>query len=302
MADHEGLNGPDRGSTDPEVSVVVAVLNASKTLPRCVKSVAEQQDVETQLLVIDGGSTDGTRQLLETGGLPIDHWESGPDGGVYSAWNKALPKATGRWVCFLGADDYLRSPTVFRQLVEAGEAGGAELVCSRVLYEASRAGHRRVVGQPWDWTKMTRFMCVAHPGLLHRRDLFERFGHFSEQYRIAGDYEFLLRLGAGTQAVFVDEPTVCTGASGLSADSSAMLREMRLVQSRHPQIGPRRASLNYGWCVFERVIWELKERLPFALPEHPALRVVGGALGLHRHDYQAGPDGGAGATRKESRP
>lgn len=291
----------DAESKGPTVSVIVAALNAAPTLPGCIDSVSNQNGVTTELIVIDGGSQDGTAQVLKERAASIAYWESDTDRGVYHAWNKALRRATGTWVCFLGADDRLAQSDTLESLVEAGDRDEAGLVCSRVRYEAYEKSGQLVIGQPWSWSKMTSFMCVAHPGLLHRRTLFERFGEFSEEYRIAGDYEFLLRLGPGANASFVEKVSVNVGGIGLSSDISETLKEMRLIQNRHPQIGPLKASLNYGKCVGERVLWNLLERLPFSVPEHPVFRAAGGVLGLHRHDYDvpagsslgpAGRDGG----------
>lgn len=269
----------------PSVSVIVATLNAAATLGACIDSVAAQKGVSVELVVIDGGSADGTQRVIEERAGSVAFWQSEPDRGVYSAWNKALGRANGTWVCFLGADDRLAGPGTLKSLVEAGQRASADLVCSRVRYDPSEKSGSLVIGQPWSWRKMSSFMCVAHPGLLHRRDLFDRFGPFSEEYRIAGDYEFLLRLGPEARAAFVDEVTVEVGGSGLSSDGPGVLSEMRLIQSRHPEIGPVRATLNYARCVGERALWTAIEKLPFRVPDHPAIRAVGGALGLHRHDY-----------------
>lgn len=283
----------EEGGGTPAVSVIVAVLNAAQTIQGCVDSVTSQKDVVTELIVIDGGSTDGTQEILEANRAAIAHWESGPDRGIYHAWNKALPRATGAWVCFLGADDRLLGADTLKELVDAGEAAGADLVCSRVSYR----GEDRVVGQPWDWSKMRAFMCVAHPGLLHRRRLFDELGPFAEGYRITGDYEFLLRLGKEVAAAFVDRPTVQVGGSGLSSDTVGTLREARIVQGRHPEIGRLRAWLNYAMCLVERLMWWAIGRLPFALPKNAAFRTMGRLLGLHRHDYQPTPHAALGRNR-----
>lgn len=275
----------DAESKGPTVSVIVAALNAVATLPRCIDSVSNQDGVTTELIVIDGGSRDGTAQILEERAGSVAYWESKRDRGVYHAWNKALRRATGTWVCFLGADDQLAEPGTLKTLVEVGQEE-VDVVCSRVRYEASEKSGDLVIGQPWSWSKMMSFMCVAHPGLLHRRTLFERFGEFSEEYRIAGDYEFLLRLGPSATASFVDEVSVNVGGTGLSSDTPETLKEVRLIQSRHPEIGPVKAALNYRKCVGERVLWSVLERLPFKIPHHRVFRAAGGLLGLHRHDYE----------------
>jgi glycosyltransferase involved in cell wall biosynthesis len=265
------------------VSVIVATLNSAGTLAACIDSVSAQQGVSVELLVIDGGSTDGTVQILEANDDSIAYWVSEPDRGVYSAWNKALERAIGRWVCFLGADDKLARPGTLKTLVELGDRTDAELVCSRVRYRASEKAGSSVVGQPWDWTKMTRFMCVAHPGLLHRRSLFSRFGQFSEEYRIAGDYEYLLRLGERVATAFVEEVTVDVGGAGLSSDATGTLREVRLIQSLSPGIGPVRAGVNYLRNRSERLMWVVLDVVP--MPRNGLTRAVGRLLGMHRHDY-----------------
>jgi glycosyltransferase involved in cell wall biosynthesis len=270
----------------PSVSVIVATLDAAGTLAACIDSVSAQEAVSVELLVIDGGSTDGTVKILHANDASVAYWESEPDRGVYHAWNKALDRATGRWVCFLGADDKLAGPSTLKTLVEVGEQTDAELVCSRVRYQQREKGGDLVIGQPWSWRKLCSFMCLAHPGLLHRRDLFARYGKFSEDYRIAGDYEFLLRLGPSIRTAFVDEATVDVGGYGLSSDGPRVLNEMRLIQGRHPLVGPRRAKINYVKSLGERAIWTALDRLPIRLPDHPAVRAVGGVLGLHRHDYK----------------
>lgn len=267
----------------PSVSVIVATLDAVGTLAACIESVAAQEGVSVELLVIDGGSTDGTVKILQAYDDSIAYWVSEPDRGVYHAWNKALERATGRWVCFLGADDKLARPGTLKTLVELGDRTEADLVCSRVRYRASEKAGSSVVGQPWDWTKMTRFMCVAHPGLLHRRSLFDQFGQFSEEYRIAGDYEYLLRLGDTVAAAFAEEVTVNVGGAGLSSDATGTLREVRLIQSLVPEVGSLRAGVNYLRNRSERLMWVVLDVLP--MPRNGLTRAVGRLLGMHRHDY-----------------
>lgn len=265
------------------MSVIVATLNSAGTLAACIDSVSAQEGVSVELLVIDGGSTDATVQILKANDDSIAYWESAPDRGVYSAWNKALERATGRWVCFLGADDSLAQPGTLKTLVDLGEGTDAELVCSRVRYQASEKAGSSVVGQPWAWSKMTRFMCVAHPGLLHRRSLFDRFGRFSEEYRIAGDYEYLLRLGDRVTTAFLEEVSVNVGGAGLSSDATGTLREVRLIQSLAPEIGSLRAGVNYVRNRAERLLWIVLDVVP--VPRNALTRAVGRLLGMHRYDY-----------------
>ena len=90
----------------PLISIIVAVYNGEKTLQRCIDSVFSQTYPHKELIIIDGGSTDGTVDILQTNNDKITYWKSEPDNGIYQAWNKALDHAKSDWICFLGSDDY----------------------------------------------------------------------------------------------------------------------------------------------------------------------------------------------------
>src|SRR5262245_56615116 len=100
-------------SAAPRISVVVALLNRRDTLARCLDSVIAQTWRVRDIVLIDGGSTDGSLDLVRERAASIAYWESAPDRGLYHAFNKALAKAAGDWIYFLGADDYLWSPDAF---------------------------------------------------------------------------------------------------------------------------------------------------------------------------------------------
>jgi len=88
----------------------VAVRNGAHAVERLLLSYRDQSLPAKQLLVVDGVSTDGTLEVLEKHADLVDWCVSEPDRGVYSAWNKAVPRARGEWICFMGADDFFWSP------------------------------------------------------------------------------------------------------------------------------------------------------------------------------------------------
>lgn len=241
------------------VSIVVAVLNGRGTLQRCLDSIAGQDHPGKQLIVIDGGSTDGTLELLERNQRVIAHWETGSDRGIYSAWNKALERATGEWVCFVGADDYYLDPSALSEMAALGGAEDADLVCGRVWYVNDRGERQFTHGQAWSWERMKRRHSVSHTGMLHHARLFERHGRFNEGLRIAGDYEFLLRLGPGARAAFLDRAYLAMGNSGVSTSNSLQtMREVRRVQAGHPEIGHAAAWLHFGRSLAEHTWWSAR--------------------------------------------
>ena len=102
----------------PLITVIVAVFNGAKTLQHCIDSVAHQSYPNKDLIIIDGGSNDGTVDLLKTNYEQIKYWISEPDKGNYNAWNKGLSQAKGDWICFLGADDYFWDAQVLERMAE----------------------------------------------------------------------------------------------------------------------------------------------------------------------------------------
>lgn len=89
------------------ISIIIATYNAEKTLKRCLNSIVSQKKDQLELLIIDGCSTDRTMDIVREFAESIDVIVSEVDKGIYDAWNKGIRLATGEWIMFLGADDYL---------------------------------------------------------------------------------------------------------------------------------------------------------------------------------------------------
>ncbi|HWU71600.1 MAG TPA: hypothetical protein VN017_09645, partial [Pseudoxanthomonas sp.] len=102
-------------------------------------------------------------------------------------------------------------------------------------------------GQPWSYRKVARRMTICHPGALHNRNLFTRFGMFDTSYRIAADYEFLLRLPADSRTLHLNKIIVDVADGGISRSHRwKMLAERYKAQAQCPRIGRLRAAINYA--------------------------------------------------------
>jgi glycosyltransferase involved in cell wall biosynthesis len=124
MRTGDGVTQHESPSRSPYVSVVVAVFNGVDTLQRALDSLFAQTYRDWELVVIDGGSTDGSVAILERASDRISYWVSEPDRGIYDAWNKALSRLRGQWVVFLGADDYLADRSVLARANGAPPSDG----------------------------------------------------------------------------------------------------------------------------------------------------------------------------------
>jgi glycosyltransferase involved in cell wall biosynthesis len=181
-----------------KITVVIATLNVGSCLQGCLDSYRMQTWQMKELIIVDGGSTDDTVEIIRRNEEYISFWLSERDGGIYDAWNKALKHATGTWVLFRGADDRFWADNTLERAVEGlRKAAPNELVCYGSI--ACVDDEQRIVGligAPWNESKdrFLREMCIPHAGAFHHIELFRQFGEFDTTYRIAGDYDFLLRV------------------------------------------------------------------------------------------------------------
>ena len=203
------------------VTVITAVYNGAANLERCLASVQAQDYPDIEHVVMDGGSQDGSVDILKRYDRRIV-WRSEADRGIYDAWNKALALAGGEWISFIGCDDrYL--PGAIRAYMDALAGADLDFMSSQVRL-VSASGRTRIIGGAWEWPQFQTFMNTAHVGSMHRRGLFERYGIYDASYRMVGDYELLLRAGASLRAGFLNRVTAEMHAGGVT-DSFASLRE-----------------------------------------------------------------------------
>jgi glycosyltransferase involved in cell wall biosynthesis len=195
------------------VTIIIAIYNGATTLERCLSSCFEQT-YPYELIIIDGASSDSTIDILNNYSDKISYWISEPDNGIYNAWNKALEKATGDWICFIGCDDYWSSSNSLEKLSQHASYPEFNFVSSK-MHLVSEGKTIKSVGRLLNCDKLM-YVRVVHAGALHHRSLFENFGYFNETYKVAGDYEFLLRASSFIQPTFVPENLICMSINGIS--------------------------------------------------------------------------------------
>ena len=211
----------------PRFTVVVAVRNGVQTLQRCLDSVFEQRTTSVGVIVMDGGSTDGTIAILEQDTDRIGYWETSPDRGICHAWNKAIDHVTGEWVVFLGADDALASGDVLERAgpLLAAVDSDVSIVYGRVDLVDEQGMVIGQLGEPWDEASHDFYShnTISHQSVFHRRSLFERYGGFDERFRILGDYELMVRVFKYHDPEFIDLTVSRYSVGGLSDRPEALL-------------------------------------------------------------------------------
>ncbi|MFZ2633018.1 MAG: glycosyltransferase family 2 protein [Desulfosalsimonadaceae bacterium] len=211
----------------PLITIIVAVFNGAKTLERCIDSVVHQTYPYKELIIMDGGSTDGTVELLKRYDSKIKYWESRPDRGIYHAWNKALDHAEGEWICFIGSDDFFIDPGVLFKIVpKLTDAIMKDCPYAYGQVELYSDKNKRVVekyNDSWEIIKkrIKRGGFLVHSGSFHHRSLFDKKSRFDERYKISGDRDFLLRSLKFKNAYYLKDVIIRMSMGGLSYDLSA---------------------------------------------------------------------------------
>lgn len=229
------------GQYQPLITVVVAVYNKQATLQQCLDSVIRQSYANVELIVIDGGSSDGTPDVLSHYSSRMAYCISEPDRGIYHAWNKALAQAHGDWICFLGADDFLWDLQVLARIVGRLEQVPPDInvAYSQVNLLDENGDVLYSIGQPWHEVKkgFRQLMCIPHPAVMHRNRLFKKNGTFDESFHIAGDYELLSRELFDHDAVYISDIVFSGmrqgGVSSAPANTLLALREVRAAQRKN---------------------------------------------------------------------
>ncbi len=174
----------------PRLSIITVNLNDREGLERTLASVARQTLGDREVIVIDGGSTDGSVAFLRANAALVSEWVSEPDAGIYDAQNKGLGRAHGTWCLFLNAGDSLASDDALARALATDPA--EDVVYGDVLVEED--GRRRLLRSP-DALDVPFLMrtTLPHQATLLRRALFDRVGRYDTSFRIVADYELLLR-------------------------------------------------------------------------------------------------------------
>ncbi len=183
-----------------KITVVTATYNCASTIGACLRSVAGQTHPDTEHIVVDGASRDGTVDVLHRHSGQLSRIISEPDKGIYDALNKGVANASGDIVGFLHADDLYADNKVLEDVAVAFQNPEVDAVYGDLTY-VQKADTDKVVrywrSSPFMRSSLARGWMPPHPTLYLRRGVYERFGGFDLSYRIAADYDFMLRvLGA----------------------------------------------------------------------------------------------------------
>lgn len=249
-----------------KISIITATYNSQKNIQDCLQSVANQSHKNIEHIVIDGGSTDDTVELVKNS-QSVTKWISEPDNGIYDALNKGIQLATGDVIGFLHSDDMLGSSTIIESIansfsqtnqnslsfppgggnVGVRQAGGRQRgskntketkqkihgIYGNLLFVHAQNTNKVVRtwhSKPFSYKRVHYGWMPPHPTLFLRKEVYEKHGLFDTSFRIAGDYDFMLRVMLDKEINLVLLPEVITRmrVGGASTSSvAAIIQKMR---------------------------------------------------------------------------
>ncbi len=249
-----------------KISIVTAAHRSAATLRNAIESVLAQTYKDIEYIIVDSGTGDGTAELVAHYAPRFDGrlvFISEPDHGAYDAMNKGISRATGDVVGILNSDDYFTTVGVLAQVARTMTQSNVDAVYGDVHYVSPARLDRCVryySSQQFTPQRMRMGFMPAHPSFYCRREVYQRYGAFDTTYKVAADFELLLRLiyvaGITTTYIPLDFVTMRTGGlsnSGWRSHLQIMRDHRRALRAHHVSTSYLRLSLRYGYKVADIV-------------------------------------------------
>ncbi|MHC4120595.1 MAG: glycosyltransferase family 2 protein [Planctomycetota bacterium] len=189
-----------------KVSIVTVCFDSDETIEDTIRSVLGQGHKDIEYIIVDGGSTDGTLEIIGRYEDRISTVISEPDRGIYDAMNKGLRSATGDILATLNSDDVYAEKTTVGQVEEFIRNNALDAAYGDLIYvDRHDVGRVRRFWQPGRYKKgaFCHGWVLPHPTFFCRKEIFEKFGYFNDKLQIAADFELMLR--------FIEKHRIKTG-------------------------------------------------------------------------------------------
>lgn len=214
-----------------KLSIITINYNNAEGLKKTLDSVAGQTQHDFEHIVIDGDSTDASKEVVKSFNYSSLSWVSEPDSGIYNAMNKGIVKAKGEYLLFLNSGDYLKKDTILSD-VKCNLSLGKDIIYGNIE-TVDKLGKRKVLSFP---DKLSLEWLVdgylPHPATFYKKELFIKHGKYNEKNKIISDWEFNLKvLTVGNASYQYINKTITvfdlTGVSSLDANLNLKKEEGR---------------------------------------------------------------------------
>lgn len=229
-----------------KISIITITFNSAKTIQRALESVQSQTYADIEHVIVDGASTDGTRELIEAyaAKYPNVRWISEPDKGIYNALNKGIGMATGDVIGFLHSDDVFFSPDSIGQIAAALEREKVDVVYGDLQYCKGPKVVRRWKSNDFNPCALKYGWMPPHPTVYVRREVYQQVGEYDEWFRISADYDMMLRIfTAGYMTYYIPQVLVCMEVGGASNKNT----QARLSKTQEDRVVLKKNQVGAGY-------------------------------------------------------
>lgn len=237
------------------ISVISANFNGAEHLASCIASVAVQSNIDCEHIIIDGGSSDGSVEILTNANETLAYWCSEPDNGIADAMNKGMLKANGEWLLFLHSDDQLLDENVLSKAIAILSTSDARIVGFPIMYGS--ADNRQEIRPRGFNLWLALKTGLLHQGTFIHHSVFDDIGFYDTGFRVAMDYDFFLRAWQmNIPAAIRNEPVISwmrdTGISSQRnwPDLKKRLKEEQRVQSKYFRNPAQRFLYWIYWALY----------------------------------------------------
>lgn len=229
------LRGEAKQSNKPLISIITVVFNGEKFLEETIQSVINQTYDNVEYIIIDGGSTDGTLDIIKKYEDRIDYWVSERDSGIYDAMNKGIMLCAGDIVGIVNADDYIYKNTLLniQNALEKNSFdytyGDVELLDQNgVIYGKTCSMNEKDVQK-----RKYKEIPFPHPTMFVHINVYKRIGTFDTRFKLSADYDFLLKILENDFKGFrLEEPTGVFRSGGQSGGFKTFYENSKLLEHR----------------------------------------------------------------------
>lgn len=180
-----------------KVSIITVVRNSKGTIKDAIESVLNQTYKNIEYIIVDGGSTDGTVEIIKEYGNKIDKFISESDNGIYDGLNKGINLASGDVVGLLHSDDLYNDNRTIEKVVDAFENEELDGVYGDLVYTYKKETGKILrywKSKPYSFELLKKGWMPPHPTLFLKKQIYDKYGNFDLNFKIAADYDFMLRI------------------------------------------------------------------------------------------------------------
>jgi glycosyltransferase involved in cell wall biosynthesis len=202
----------------PLITIITVVYNRVKYLEQAILSVLDQTYSNIEYIIIDGGSTDGTLEIIKKYDNRLDYWISETDKGMYFALNKGVELANGELIGICHSDDYYYSPDIIQQLIDTHEKVHSDIYHGNamMIFESPIGTSQKLAISDSEAIIKTE-RSIIHPTTFILKKVFSKYGIYNTQFRSAADYELMIRYKV-QNCTFFHLETIISGIRVLNQD------------------------------------------------------------------------------------